>query len=149
MLQDSFKSSLESVHSMREKLETRMRPQLDWATIELKKVARDMGAEPNDSASLTEIVSQIRERNPSLRQLAARFDIATYDLRKKLWWDANMMSAYLTDKAEQAFDQEVRPKISRYRSSAESRTKFLIDRIRDFRPTTSRGPLEGVEQEPR
>lgn len=149
MLQDSFKSSLESVHSMREKLETRMRPQLDWATIELKKVARDMGAKPNDSASLTEIISQIRERNPSLRQLAARFDIATYDLRKKLWWDANMMSAYLTDKAEQAFDQEVRPKISRYRSSAESRTKFLIDRIRDFRPTTSRGPLKGVEQEPR
>lgn len=148
MLQDSLKSRLENVHSMREKLETRMRPQFDWATLELKKVVRDMGAEPNESASLTEIVSQIRERNPSLRQLATRFDIATYDLRKKLWWNANMMSAYFTERAEQTFNQDVKPKISHYRSSAESRTKFLIDRIRDFRPTPSRGHVKGAEQEP-
>lgn len=145
MLQDSFKSSFENVNSMRTKLETRMRPQLDWATLELKKVLRDMGAEPDESASLADVVSQIRERNPSLRQLAARFDIATYDLRQKLLWNANMMSAYLTDRAEQAFENEVKPKIHRYRTSAESRTKALVDQIRDLRPKVSRDPEKGAE----
>ena len=147
MVQDSFKSSLENVHSMREKLQNRMRPQFEWATMELKKVMRDMGSEPDDSASLAEIVAQIREHNPSLRQLVARFDIATYDLRKKLWWDANMMSAYLTERAERTFDQDIKPKFSGYRASAESRTKALIDQVRDLRSVPARKPRQDTSQE--
>lgn len=134
MVQYSLKDSLENVKQLRERMEAQVRPQLDAASIELKKVLKDMGAEPTENASLADIVNQIRERNPSLRQLALRLDIATYDVRRKLIWNANMMSAYLTDRAGKAYELDVKPKLQHYRTSAESRAKALIDQLHDLRP---------------
>lgn len=133
MLQDSFKSRLDNINAAREKLTSTLRPQLDSASIELKKVLRDLGVESSEPQSLRGIVRQIRGRNPSFRKLALQLDLATYDIRKKLWWNANMMSAYLTDQAERTYELELKPRISGYRSTAESRAKTLIDQIRDFR----------------
>ncbi len=134
MLQDSFKSGLESFNAARDKVTNTLRPQLDSASVELKKVLRELGVESSEPQSLRDIVSQIRGHNPSLRKLSLRLDLATYDLRKKLWWNANMMSAYIMDHAERTYELELKPKFSHYRSTAESRAKSLIDQIRDFRP---------------
>lgn len=132
MIQESFKAQLENVSSLRKNMESRLRPQLDQASVELKKVLSEMGADVSEPRSVGEIVAQIRERNPSLSQLASRFDVATYDLRKKLWWNANMMSAYFVDQAGKTYRLDVEPKLYKYRNSAESRTKTLIDQVRDF-----------------
>lgn len=137
MLQDSFKSGVENVSAFREKLEAQLRPQFDSAAAELKKVLREMGAEPGETTSLADVISQIRARNPSFRQLALRFDIATYDVRQKLRWNASMMSAYLSDRAGQTFEAELKPKLQYYRDSAESRAKGFIDQLRDLRTTAS------------
>lgn len=145
MLQDSFKSGLENVSAFREKLEAQLRPQLDTAAAELKKVLREMGAEPGETTSLSEVVSQIRSRNPSFRQLALRFDIATYDVRQKLRWNATMMSAYITDRAEQAYALDLMPRLQHYRTSAESRAKHLIDQLHDLRTTASVDSAEQAE----
>ncbi|TBW59392.1 hypothetical protein EZI54_00060 [Marinobacter halodurans] len=134
MVQYSLKDSLENVRHLREQMEAQIRPQVDAASIELRKMLKDMGADPSENASLADIVSQIRERNPSLRQLAMRLDIATYDVRRKLIWNANMMSAYLSDRAGKAYELDVKPKLRHYRTSAESRAKALIDQWHDLRP---------------
>ncbi|MDX1456204.1 MAG: hypothetical protein R3276_01370 [Marinobacter sp.] len=132
MIQDSIKSGLESVQTTRKRLEDQLRPQLDWATAELKKVLTEMGAEVNEPASLTEVVEQIRSKNPSLRALARQLDVATYDLRKKLWWNANMMTAYFTDKAGKTFEAEVKPKLTEARERAEAQARRAVEQVREF-----------------
>ncbi|MGP4844322.1 hypothetical protein ACTXGQ_09345 [Marinobacter sp. 1Y8] len=136
MLQDSLKSGLDNINAARDKVTSTLRPQLNTAGVELKKVLRELGVESNEPQSLRDIVRQIRHHSPSLRKFSLRLDLATYDLRKKLWWNANMMSAYIADHAERTYELELKPKFSSYRSTAESRAKTLIDQLRDFRPVT-------------
>lgn len=132
MIQESIKQSLESIQATRERLEQQLRPQLDWASGELKKVLVELGADSAEPASLQETLQQIRERNPSLRVFTRRLDVATYDLRKKLWWDANMMTAFATSKAEAAYDTDIRPKLQAVRSETEARARTAIEQIRQL-----------------
>lgn len=132
MIQDSIKNGLESVQTTRKRLEDQLRPQLDWATAELKKVLAEMGADVNEPASLTDVVEQIRSKNPSLRALARQLDVATYDLRKKLWWNANMMTAYFTDKAGKTFEAEVKPKLTEARERAEAQARRAVEQVREL-----------------
>ncbi|MDC0662116.1 hypothetical protein [Marinobacter sp. SS21] len=132
MIQDSIKNGLESVQSTRKRLETQLRPQLDWATAELKKVLNEMGADVSEPTSLADVVDQIRSKNPSLRALARQLDVATYDLRKKLWWNANMMTAYFTDKAGKTFEAEVKPKLIEARDRAEAQARRAVDQVREL-----------------
>jgi hypothetical protein len=132
MIQESLKAHWESVSSLRKNMASRLRSQLDQASAELKKVLREMGADVSEPQSIGDIVAQIRQRNPSLSQLATRLDVATYDLRQKLRWNANMMSAYVVDKAGKTYRLDVELKLYKYRNSAESRAKTLIDQVRDF-----------------
>lgn len=129
---DSFKHSLESVQATRKRLEDQLRPQLDWASEELRKVLSDLGADTSEPASLKDMLGQIRAKNPSVRALARQLDVATYDLRKKLWWDANMMTAYVTDKAGTTYETEVKPKLTEARDRAESQARRTIDQLREL-----------------
>ena len=136
MLQDSIKNGLNTVTEARARLEKQVKPQLDWATAELKKVLQDMGADVSEPRPLNALVSEIRSKNPSLKALLTRFDVATYDVRKKLWWDANMMGAYVADQAGKRFSADVLPKVQQVREQAETRVRQLVKQVRDL---TSRG----------
>ncbi len=146
MIQDSIKSGLESVQSTRKRLEDQLRPQLDWATAELKKVLTEMGADVSEPASLADVVEQIRSKNPSLRALARQLDVATYDLRKKLWWNANMMTAYFTDKAGKTFAAEVKPKLVEARDRAEAQARRAVDQVRELSQQFA-GNAEGASKD--
>ncbi|MCH8496856.1 MAG: hypothetical protein LAT63_00130 [Marinobacter sp.] len=130
MLQESFKNGLNSVTEARTRLEKQVKPQLDWATTELKKVLKDMGADVTEPRPLNAVVNEIRSKNPSLKALLTRFDVATYDVRKKLWWDANMMGAYVADQAGKRFNAEVLPKVQQVREQAEARVRQLVEQVR-------------------
>ena len=134
MIRDSLKTRFESVQAAGKRLEDQLRPQLDKASSELKKVLADLGADVSEPRSLSEVVSQIRSKNPTFRELTLRLDVATYDLRKKLWWDANMMTAYFTEKAGNAYDADVRPKLTEARQRAESEARRLFVQLRDLTP---------------
>ncbi|SFM18155.1 hypothetical protein [Marinobacter zhejiangensis] len=130
MIQDSLKNGLESVQATRKRLEDQVRPTLDWATAELKKVLADMGADVSEPTTLSHVVAQVRKKNPSLKALARQLDVATYDLRKKLWWDANMMTAYVSEQAGKTYEAEVKPKIQEARDRAESQARRAVEQLR-------------------
>lgn len=137
MMQESFKNSLEAVNSARAQLKQKLRPQLDRASAELKKVLKEMGADVSEPSSMATIVKDIRSRNPTFRSLVTRFDVATYDLRKQLWWNANMMTAYVTDKAEQTYTVEVKPKIEQARTRTEAQARRLMVQVRELTARSS------------
>ncbi len=132
MNQQSLKQRLESVQAASKRLEEQLRPGFDRASAELKKVLQDLGADLSEPRSMAEVVSQIRSRNPSLRAFALHLDAATYDLRKKLWWDANMMTAYVTDKAGKTYQADVRPMLAQARSRAEAEARKVMVQLREL-----------------
>jgi len=132
MIRDSLNNSLDSVSKTRQRLETQLRPKLDWASAELRKVLKEMGADISEPSSLSSVLKDIRASNPTFRDLALRFDVATYDLRKKLLWDANMVTAYVTDKAGQTYSTEVRPRFEEVRNRAESRARSVMAQVREL-----------------
>ncbi len=125
--------------SLKQRYESQLRPQVDKASSELRKVLKDLGVSLDEERSLKDVVTQIRSKNPTLREFSINLDMATYDLRKKLWWDANMLSAYAYDKAGKAYETDVKPKFSSARDRAESEARRLLMQIREL---TGRKPAD-------
>lgn len=118
--------------SLKQRYDNQVRPQFDKASVEFRKVLKDLGVSMDEERSLKEVIAQIRSKNPTFRDLTLNLDMATYDLRKKLWWDANMLSAYAYDRAGRTFETEVAPKFSQVRDRAESEARRFLVQLRDL-----------------
>ncbi|WP_166265285.1 hypothetical protein [Marinobacter caseinilyticus] len=138
MIQDSLKSGLDSARTLRQRIETQLRPQLDRATVEFKKVLTDLGADVSEPRPMSDVIARIRAKNPTFRSLASSVDIATYDLRKKLWWDANMMTAYVTDRAGQTYSSQVKPKFEDAINRAGAQLRQAMVQVRELTARNSR-----------
>lgn len=138
MLQLKSQPSLRQVTDLRDKLETQFRPQIDRASKELRRMLKQLGADTEQTHSLSELVSQLRERNPSLKALLLNLDAATYDARKQLSWNAHMLSAFALTKAEETYEQNLKPRLVDYRRQAEDRVKALTDKAAEYRGKVAR-----------
>jgi hypothetical protein len=118
--------------SLKQRYESQVRPQFDKASGEFRKVLKDMGVSVDEERSLKEVITQIRAKNPTFRDLTLNLDMATYDLRKKLWWDANMLTAYAYDRAGKTFETEVAPKFNQARDRAESEARKFYLQLREL-----------------
>lgn len=125
--------------SLKQRYESQVRPQFDRANSEFRKVLRDLGVSVDEERSLKEVFTQIRAKNPTFRDLTLNLDMATYDLRKKLWWDANMLTAYAYDKAGKTYETDVAPKFSLAWERAESEARRIFVQLREM---TNRKPAE-------
>jgi len=125
--------------SLKKRYQSQVRPQFDRASGELRKVLKDLGVSVDEERSLKEVVTQIRAKNPTFRDFSLNLDMATYDLRKKLWWDANMLTAYAYDKAGQTFQTDVAPRFTEAKERAESEARRLFGQLREL---TNRKPVE-------
>ena len=125
--------------SLKQRFESQVLPQFNRASGELRKVLRDLGVPADKERSLKEVITQVRAKNPTFRDLTLNLDMATYDLRKKLWWNANMLTAYAYDKAGKTYETEVAPKFSQARERTESEARRIFVQIREL---TSRKPAE-------
>lgn len=133
MIQETIKTQMKQVQAFADKLQEQVRPQLEKANQEGKRVLKQLGAEVGESDSLSQIFAQIREHNPTLKQLIFNIDAATYDARKQLSWNANMMSAYAVMEAEKAYAKQVKPTLTRYAESVEAQIKQLTDKAIDLK----------------
>jgi len=133
MPQEQLKKSLQQVNEVKQKLQEQLNTQWSKASDELQRVLTELGAEPSDEKTLGEIVAEIRGKNPSFRQLMLSLDAATYDTRKKVSWDAHMISAYLWQKAETSYQRDLRPLVSNYRENAEARLQSLVAQAQKLR----------------
>ncbi len=119
MMQLSVKTQIEQLKNLQSKVEAQIKPQLDKASAEAKKILKELGANLDEQQSLTDVVSAIRSHNPTLRSFLLSLDSATYDTRKRFEWNATMMSAYAKFQAEIGYEKNVKPLIENYIDSAE------------------------------
>jgi len=133
MIQEAFKSQFKQVQAISEKVQSQLKPQLDKATKEGKKVLSQLGATKTEEKSVSEIIAEIREQNPTLKRLILSLDSATYDARKQLTWNASMMSAYAKFQAEIKFEKDVKPAVEGYLSTAESQFKTLLEKANELK----------------
>jgi len=118
--------------SLKQRYESQVRPQFDRASGELRKVLKDLGVSMDEERSLKEVITQIRAKNPTFRDLTLNLDMATYDLRKKLWWDANMLRAYAYDRAGKTYETDVAARFIQARERAETEARKLFDQLREL-----------------
>ncbi|MDI9245859.1 hypothetical protein [Marinobacter sp. CHS3-4] len=118
--------------SLKKRYDAQLRPQVDRASGELRKVLNGLGVSLEEERSLKDVIAQIRSKNPTFRDLTLNLDFATYDLRKKLWWNANMLTAYAYDQAGKTFETEVMPKVSSARERAEAEARRFFVQIREL-----------------
>ncbi|WP_250657878.1 hypothetical protein [Alkalimarinus coralli] len=133
MIQETFKSQIKQIQSVSEKVQSQLKPQLDKATKEGKKVLSQLGSTDTDNKSAAEIIAEIREHNPTLKRLILNLDTATYDARKQLSWNAAMMGSYAKLQAENKFNTDVKPAIDSYLSTVDSKVKELLEKANELK----------------
>lgn len=133
MVQAQLNRSLQQVNDLKQKLQTQVNTQWSKASDEIRRVLNELGADVSEEQKVADIVNQIREHNPSFRQLMLNLDAATYDVRQKARWDAHMISAYLWQKVETSYQQDLKPLVGNYREVAESRLQSLVAQAQELR----------------
>lgn len=115
------------------KLQEQTSQQWQKANQELQRVLRELGARNAGNESVPAMVRDIREKNPSFRDLMLSLDAATYDTRKRFSWNAHMTSAYLMNKVEASYTNDLMPMVTNYRQQAVERLDALIRQLRSMR----------------
>ncbi|UZE94763.1 hypothetical protein [Alkalimarinus alittae] len=133
MIQETFKTQLKQIQTVSEKVQSQLKPQLDKATKEGKKVLSQLGSNAIEEKTVAEVIAEIREHNPTLKRLILNLDSATYDTRKQLSWNATMMSAYAKLQAESKFNNDVKPVISDYLTSVDGKIKSLLEKANELK----------------
>lgn len=133
MIQDTFKTQLKQIQTVGEKVQSQLKPQIDKAALEGKKVLSQLGSSTAEDKTVAEVIAEIREHNPTLKRLILNLDSATYDTRKQLTWNATMMSAYAKLQAENKFNEDVKPLINEYLTSVDSKFKALVEKATELK----------------
>ncbi len=133
MIQEAFRTQIKQVQSVGEKIHSKLKPQLDKATKEGKKVLSQLGSDTTEEKTVAGVIAEIREHNPTLKRLILNLDSATYDTRKQLSWNAAMMSAYAKLQAEIKFNKDLKPAIDGYLSTVDEKLKSLLEKANEFK----------------
>lgn len=115
------------------------------ATQEFQHVLRELGARDAENESFQEMIRDIREKNPSFRELMFSLDAATYDTRKRLSWNAHMTSAYIMKRVEDSYTNDLKPMVANYRQQASERLDALLNQVRSMRHRFQAAASEGAD----
>ena len=132
MIQSTIQNQIKYFQATAEKLQAKFQPQLDKVNEEGRTFLKNMGATLEEGKSLSEVVAQLREKNPSLKSFLYNLDAATYDARKKIEWNANMIPAFAKFEAEKKFEKEVKPVIKSYAEKAEGYIETAESNVKEL-----------------
>lgn len=135
MVQEKIKTQIEQLKEQSEKLQEQVNKQLGKAKAEGLRILRELGADVEDGEkiSLNDLVADLRENNDSIRDFVRKLDVATYDNRFDLNWNANMMSAYAKLQANKTYAKNVEPRLIEVRDGLESQLKEISEKAKEFR----------------
>lgn len=135
MVQEKIKTQIDQIKEQSEKLQAQVNKQLDKAKAEALRILRELGAEVEDGEklNLNEVITEIRENNESVRDFVRKLNVATYDNRFELNWNANMMSAYAKLQANKTYAKNVEPRLIEVRDNVEAQIKELSEKAKEFR----------------
>lgn len=133
MAEKSADRQSKTMSDLTRKLQEQTSQQWQKANQELQRMLRELGARDTENESISAMVRDIRERNPSFRDLMLSLDAATYDTRKRLSWNAHMTSAYLMNKVEASYTNDLKPLVANYRQQTSERLDALMKQLRSMR----------------
>lgn len=130
-MQEVIKNSTAQINEIRSRVQSALQAQWAKAETEGRRVLNQLGAELDaEDNSLNAVVQRIRAKNPDIRTFGRNLDVATYDLRGSLNWNANMMAAYARLKAGERLEADVLPRLQKAREDLEGRVKALVAKAR-------------------
>lgn len=126
MIQANVRAQLENIQNVGKKIQAEVTDKLKLAEAEGRKLLEKIaGSEIQPEAKLSDVVAKIRANNPTFKQLLLNVDVATYDARESLKWNAGMMTAYAKMQTEKSIDRDIKPAIESYIVSAEKKLQAI------------------------
>ena len=118
-MQDKVKAQIEQIQEQVNK-------QLDSAKVEGFRILKELGANvETEEWNISEVVSEIREANPTVKEFVRNLNVATYDNRFRANWNATMGTALAKLNIEKAYVRSVKPRISEARDTVNSRVRDI------------------------
>lgn len=125
-MQDKVKAQLEQIQEQVNK-------QLDGAKVEGIRILKELGANVEaGELNVSEVVSDIREANPTVKTFVRNLNVATYDNRFRANWNATMGTALAKLNIEKAYVRNVQPRVSEVRDTVNARVRDLQERTQEL-----------------
>ena len=101
MIQDKVKGQIDQFKKQSDNLQAQLNKSLSAAKAEGQRILKEMGVESGaEKINLQELLAELRQANPTVRDFIRNLEVATYDNRFRLNWNTTMISAYARQQAE-------------------------------------------------
>lgn len=137
MIQDKVKVQLDQLKKQSEKLQVELGKGLEVAKVEGQRILKELGVSHAEKIDLNELVAELRKANPSIRTFLRNLDVATYDNRFRLNWNATMISAYAKQQAEKTYAKDVKPRLAEVRDTVASQLREVQAKTQELRAKIS------------
>lgn len=138
MIQDKVKTQLDQLKKQSEKLQTELGKGLEVAKLEGQRILKELGVEADaEKIDLNELLAELRKANPTVRDFLRNLNVATYDNRFRLNWNATMISAYAKQQAEKTYAKDVKPRLSEVRATVSTQLREVQSKTQELRAKIS------------
>lgn len=138
MIQNKVKTQIDTIKKQSEKLQAQLNKRLEDAKVEGQRILNELGVTTElNQLTLSELVTELRAANPSVKDFVRKLDVATYDNRFRLQWDSTMMSAYTKQLAEKKYIKELKPRLEEVRSTVTEQLKEVQAKAKELRARIS------------
>ena len=138
MIQDKVKTQIETLKKQSEKLQSELNKRVESAKVESQRILGELGVTTQiNQLSLSELVTELRAANPTVKDFIRKLDVATYDNRFRLQWDSTMMSAYTKQLAENAYIKDLKPRLEEVRATVAGQLKDVQTKAKELRARIS------------
>lgn len=138
MIQDKVKIQIDTLRKQGEKLQAELNKRLESAKVESQRILNELGVTTElKQLTLSELVSELRAANPTVKDFIRKLDVATYDNRFRLHWDSTMMSAYTKQLAEKKYIKELKPKLEEVKATVTEQLKDVQAKAKELRARIS------------
>ncbi len=134
MIQEKVKAQLDTLKKQSEKLQTELTKALESAKVESQRILTELGVTTEiKELSVSDLVSELRAANPTLKDFIRKLDVATYDNRFRLHWDSSMMSAYTKQLAEKTYIKDLKPRLEEVKTTVTGQLKDVQAKAKELK----------------
>lgn len=133
MIQEKVKTQIDQIKKQGGKLQGQLNKSLESAKVEGQRILKELGVEVKPGKiDVNALLIELRKANPSIKAFIRNLDVATYDNRFRLNWNATMISAYAKQQAEKTYATEVKPMLLEVKASMEEQLKEVQSKTQEF-----------------
>ncbi len=135
MIQEKVKTQLEQFKKQTGQVQTQLTKVLETGKTETQRILKELGVTDADlgNMQLHDVLTKLREANPTFKTFIRNLDVATYDTRFRFNWNSTMMSAYAKQQAEKAYIEELKPKLNTLLENINDQIKELQFKTQELR----------------